>query len=168
METTRRRLASISFFLANWPSRSTRCSSRMRAVRAGVLPSSAVAASPSSIALARMTSCSAVNSGTLPISLRYIRTGSLVGAFSANHVELVHHLDDLDVLVLQHLVDGVDLVGAGVDGRECVEDVLSGEEAAFLAPCDELAHPVWLGFLVRHHAVRYLPRRVRQCPRGCP
>src|SRR6266540_820012 len=89
METTRRRLASISFFLANWPCRSTRCSSRIRMVgsflaAATDLSSSAVAASPSSIAFARMTSCSAVRSGTLPISLRYMRTGSLVGALRAS------------------------------------------------------------------------------------
>src|SRR6266536_1654043 len=31
-----------------------------------------------------MTSCSAVRSGTLPISFRYMRTGSLVGALSAS------------------------------------------------------------------------------------
>src|SRR4029453_19053007 len=88
MDTTRRRLASISFFLASWPCRSVRWSSRSRV---GVslrplsvaLSISAVAASPSSIALARMTSCSAVRSGTLPISLRYMRTGSLVGALRA-------------------------------------------------------------------------------------
>src|SRR5919109_2771959 len=89
MDTTRRRLASISFFLASWPWRSVRCSSRSRggeSLRAPsvVLSISAVAASPSSIALARMTSCSAVRSGTLPISLRYMRTGSLVGALRAS------------------------------------------------------------------------------------
>src|SRR4029453_2731913 len=89
MDTTRRRLASISFFLASWPWRSVRCSSRSR-VGVGLRPLSvalsisAVAASPSSIALARMTSCSAVRSGTLPISLRYMRTGSLVGALRAS------------------------------------------------------------------------------------
>src|SRR5215204_1004758 len=89
IDTTRRRLASISFFLASWPWRSVRWSSRSRV---GVslrplsvaLSISAVAASPSSIALARMTSCSAVRSGTLPISLRYMRTGSLVGAYGAS------------------------------------------------------------------------------------
>src|SRR5215207_1638220 len=89
IDTTRRRLASISFFLASWPWRSVRWSSRSRV---GVslrplsvaLSISAVAASPSSIALARMTSCSAVRSGTLPISLRYMRTGSLVGALRAS------------------------------------------------------------------------------------
>jgi hypothetical protein len=45
--------------------------------------SSLVAASPSSMALASVTSCSAVRSGTLPISLRYMRTGSFVGALRA-------------------------------------------------------------------------------------
>src|SRR5512132_2164052 len=89
IDTTRRRLASISFFLASWPWRSVRCSSRRRvglSLRplSVALSISAVAASPSSIALARMTSCSAVRSGTLPISLRYMRTGSLVGALSAS------------------------------------------------------------------------------------
>src|SRR5215211_3965366 len=89
MDTTRRRLASISFFLASWPWRSVRCSSRSRvgvSLRplSAALSISAVAASPSSIALARMTSCSAVRSGTLPISLRYMRTGSLVGALRAS------------------------------------------------------------------------------------
>src|SRR5215212_3869496 len=75
IDTTRRRLASISFFLASWPWRSVRCSSRRRVE---------VSLRPSSIALARMTSCSAVRSGTLPISLRYMRTGSLVGALRAS------------------------------------------------------------------------------------
>src|SRR5512132_2641024 len=89
IDTTRRRLASISFFLASWPWRSVRCSSRRRvglSLRplSVALSISAVAASPSSIALARMTSCSAVRSGTLPISLRYMRTGSLVGALRAS------------------------------------------------------------------------------------
>ena len=39
--------------------------------------------SPSSIALARTTSSSALRSGTLPISLRYIRTGSSMPTMSA-------------------------------------------------------------------------------------
>ncbi len=39
---------------------------------------------PASIRLARSTSSSAVSSGTLPISLRYMRTGSEVGALSAS------------------------------------------------------------------------------------
>src|SRR5262245_56469157 len=42
---------------------------------------SSVANSPASIRLARSTSWAAVRSGTLPISFRYIRTGSFVGAF---------------------------------------------------------------------------------------
>ena len=37
---------------------------------------SRVASSPASMRLASVTSCSAVSSGTLPISLRYMRTGS--------------------------------------------------------------------------------------------
>ena len=40
--------------------------------------------SPSSIALARTTSSSAVSSATLPISLRYIRTGSSIPIMSAD------------------------------------------------------------------------------------
>src|SRR5512132_268105 len=43
---------------------------------------SSVANSPASIRLARSTSWAAVRRGTLPISFRYIRTGSFVGAFS--------------------------------------------------------------------------------------
>src|SRR6266568_2478902 len=50
IETTRRRFASVSLCLAS--------------------------SSPASIALARVTSCSALSSATRPISLRYIRTGS--------------------------------------------------------------------------------------------
>ena len=42
---------------------------------------SSVANSPASIRRARSTSWAAVSSGTLPISFRYIRTGSFVGAF---------------------------------------------------------------------------------------
>src|SRR5215212_6443429 len=43
---------------------------------------SAVASSPTSIRRARSTSWAAVRSGTFPISLRYMRTGSFVGALS--------------------------------------------------------------------------------------
>ena len=45
---------------------------------------SSVQSSPASIRRARSTSCGALRSGTLPISFRYIRTGSLVGALSAS------------------------------------------------------------------------------------
>ena len=44
---------------------------------------SSMICSPSSIALARTTSSSAVSSATLPISLRYIRTGSSIPIMSA-------------------------------------------------------------------------------------
>ena len=52
---------------------------RLTSARAG----SSTASSPSSIALARTTSSSAVSSATLPISLRYIRTGSSMPMRSA-------------------------------------------------------------------------------------
>ncbi len=44
---------------------------------------SSMICSPSSIALARTTSSSALSSGTLPISLRYMRTGSSMPIMSA-------------------------------------------------------------------------------------
>src|SRR3990170_1082495 len=47
-----------------------------------IMRTRAVENSPASIRRARSTSCGAVSSGTLPISFRYIRTGSFVGAFS--------------------------------------------------------------------------------------
>ena len=63
------------------------CSTRVRRRRSrrsssmpssSAFSSSAVAATPASIFMARSISSAAVNSGTLPISLRYMRTGSPV------------------------------------------------------------------------------------------
>src|SRR4029453_4121668 len=146
MDTTRRRLASISFFLASWPWRSVRCSSRCRvglSLRplSVALSISAVAASPSSIALARMTSCSAARSGL---------AGQLLG------IELVAHLDDLDVLVLQVLQDVVHLLGRDVDRGQRLDDLLVGEEAPLLALGDEVADLVDLRLLGDRHLLRYL------------
>jgi hypothetical protein len=45
---------------------------------------SSVQSSPASIRRARSTSCGAFRRGTFPISFRYIRTGSFVGALSAS------------------------------------------------------------------------------------
>ena len=149
------------------------------------------AASPSSIALARTTSCSAVRSGTLPISLRYMRTGSLVGALRASSssraerasranssaLELVDHLDDLDVLVLQVLQDVVHLLGRRRPGRgpRCL---LVGEEAPLLALGDEVSDLVDLrlfgdGDLLRDLSFRTAPGgsaayRPRRCAGGDP
>ena len=83
MDTTRRRLASMSCCLASMPT----CSMRPRrrfSRRSSSMPSSSarssssVAATPASIFMARSISSAAVSSGTLPISFRYMRTGSPV------------------------------------------------------------------------------------------
>src|SRR6266487_476527 len=74
-------------------------------------------------------------------------------------IELVHHLDDLDVLVLQVLEDVVHLLGRHVDRRQRLDHFFVGEEAAFLSLRDELAHLVDLGFLGHGHLVKYLSCR---------
>ena len=64
MLTTRRRLASVSFFLAIFPTLTS----------SGVAPS----ALPASILLANIISSSADSRGTRPISFKYMRTGSSI------------------------------------------------------------------------------------------
>ena len=80
METTRRRLASISGSLASWPRRTSRWSARRSArdVVAGdlVLGQSLAASVPARIRSASSTSSAASSSLTLPISFRYMCTGS--------------------------------------------------------------------------------------------
>ena len=102
-----------------------------------------MANSPASIRRARSTSCAAVSSGTFPISFRYIRTGSFVGALRRSSsicrcaigVELVAgDLDDLDPLAAQVLLDLrqelLDLLGREVVDRNRFEQVLGGDETA--------------------------------------
>ncbi len=79
IDTTSRRLADVSSRRAASPSlivrRSRRCSSNGSSFqRPSVVSPEATA--PASIRLASSTSSSAVRSGTLPISFRYIFTGS--------------------------------------------------------------------------------------------
>ena len=83
MDTTRRRFASMSCCFASKPTcsmrprrRFSRRSSSMPSSSA--LSSSSMAATPASIFMARSISSAAVSKGTLPISLRYMRTGSPV------------------------------------------------------------------------------------------
>src|SRR5215218_4097254 len=52
-------------------------------------------------------------------------------------VELVDHLDNVDVLVLQLLEDVLHLFGRDVDRGESLDDLFVGEEAALLARDDE-------------------------------
>ena len=133
MDTTRRRLASVSSCLA-----------RM---------------SPRSMRLASETSCWAVSSLTRPISLRYMRTGSVVGtstlrssssaprrhsscslwpssssSSSGSRDDLVDHLD---ALVEQSGVHVLDLLGGEVELGEDLGDVLGGDEAPTAAKLDE-------------------------------
>src|SRR6266540_2350621 len=68
-------------------------------------------------------------------------------------VQLVHHLDDFDVLVGEHLVDVVDLLCGQIDGSERLDHLFGGDEAAFLALDDEIPHLVELGFLGHGHRV---------------
>ena len=83
METTRRRFAEMSCCLASRPTCSMRMRRRCSARVSSISPFSAassfsVASVPASIFMARWTSSSAVSRSTLPISLRYMRTGSPV------------------------------------------------------------------------------------------
>ena len=110
-----------------------------------------LAASPASIRLARETSCSAVSSGTLPISLRYIRTGSLVTGCterSSSAAALVavfpwassSSISSLISSVREQHEDAVDLVGCELDGLELLDYLIGRKAAALLAPGGELAH----------------------------
>ena len=110
--------------------------------------------------------------GQLLVAGRAGLAGELLG------VELVDHLDDLDVLVLQVLQDVVHLLGRDVDRGEGLDDLLVGEEAALLALGDEVADLVDLRLLGDRHLLRYLSFRTapggsaafppRRCARGDP
>ncbi len=105
METTRRRLASIKACFASSPTCSTRVSLRFSRRLSSTLSSSArssssVAATPASIFIARSTSSAAVSNGTLPISFRYILTGSPVSMVTLESVLLRRDFDLLLELVI--------------------------------------------------------------------
>ncbi len=116
--------------------------------------------SPRSMRLARETSCSAVSSGTLPISRRYMRTGSLLAVLMERSslgaalalgllvaraglagACVVHAVgpDHVDAEVVEGHVDVVDLLGREVDVGEDLEDVLGGEVALLLALVEQHA-----------------------------
>ena len=98
-----------------------------------------------SMRLASETSSSAVSSETLPISLKYMRTESLVvvliersslgmtsssGLFSTtSSTQSDLALDDVDAQVGEQVVDVVDLVGGQIDVLQGVGDVVGGEIA---------------------------------------
>ena len=81
METTRRRLASARLCLARSPALIS-FSISFRVSGSGAAPSASISSRafltswPFTMVWARATSCSLVSRSTLPISLRYIRTGS--------------------------------------------------------------------------------------------
>ena len=116
-------------------------------------------ASPRSMRRASETSCSAVSSETLPISRKYMRTGSLLGdltersslapgsssvAGSALGRRAASPLDDVDVEVGEDGVDLLDLLGREFEivQRRC--DVGAVEVAVRLALVDERADLVCL------------------------
>ena len=83
METTSLRFALISCCFASRPTCSIRIRRRCSALESSIFSSSksssfCVASVPASIFIARLTSSDAVRRSTLPISLRYMRTGSPV------------------------------------------------------------------------------------------
>ena len=81
METTRRRLASARFCLARSPALMSFSISRL-ASGSNSTPSASISSSwrlvswPVTMVWARATSCSLVSRSTLPISFKYMRTGS--------------------------------------------------------------------------------------------
>ena len=114
---------------------------------------------PRSMRLAISTSPSRVSSGTVPISRRYMRTGSLVfSSVPGREVELdVLALFQLEILVGAELrpveqidalgADGgdqiVDVVGGGHLLRHHVVDVAVGQIALFLARVDQVCDVVF-------------------------
>jgi hypothetical protein len=97
--------------------------------------------------------------GQLLVAGRAGLAGELLG------IELVDHLDDLDVLVLQVLQDVVHLLGRDVDRGEGLDDLLVGEEAPLFALGDEVSDLVDLRLLGDGHLLRYLS--FRTAPGGC-
>ena len=107
-----------------------------------------------SMRLASDTSSSAVSSGTLPISLRYMRTGSLVGVLTERSSlgmtsssgsasarpagGCLVALDDVDAEVVEEDEDVVDLVGRQIDVLQHVVDVVGVQVALLAALGDEL------------------------------
>ena len=127
-------------------------------------------------ACARSTSSAAVSSGTRPISLRYIRTGSLVGVFSASasssacragaappRPRRLAGLDDLDTLRGEQPEDGVHRLGRQLGGQQGGADLFGGEEAGLLTLRDEVLDLVGLRFSRQggggHDGVRHLLSR---------
>ena len=106
--------------------------------------------------LASETSSSAVSSGTLPISLRYMRTGSLVGVLTERSslgmtsssalaswpscARRLVALEDVDAEVVEEDEDVVDLVGRQVDVLQGVVHVVGVQVALLAALVDQLAH----------------------------
>ena len=133
-----------------------------------------------SMRLASETSSSAVSSGTLPISLRYMRTGSLVGVLTersslgmtsssglapGRRRRHALALEDVDAEVGEEVVDAVDLVGRELDVLQRVGDVVAREVALLAALVDEHADllDAQLGRLGRLVAV-FCERRSRRRP----
>ena len=100
-----------------------------------------------SIRRARETSWSAASSATLPISLKYMRMGSLLAvlievesrslafiAVAAGQRPIA--FDDVDAEVVEEQEDVVDLIGREIDVLQCVADVF-GVQVALTAALDE-------------------------------
>ena len=138
------------------PSRRRTAGASGRSASSSMWRCMAVENSPASIRRARSTSCAALRSGTLPISFRYIRTGSLVGAFSrstsmrtcvaasvSSPGTSMTSMPSARQVLLHLRQELLDLLGGEVVDGDRFEEVLGGDEPA-LAPArgDRLLHLV--------------------------
>ena len=113
---------------------------------------------PRSMRLAIATSPSRVSSGTVPISRRYMRTGSLVlssapGVRSSSGPSLdavaievlvaavrLVGIDDLDACAAKRIEEVVEILGRGDLRRQHLVDLVVEEVALLLADRDQLAY----------------------------
>src|SRR5713226_156761 len=137
-----------------------------------------MARSPRAMRRAIATSPSRVSNGTVPISRRYLRTGSLVlssapavrsssSSSAPSAIErclvppvLLVRVDDLDARAAEGLEQLVELVGGGDVRRQQLVDLVVRQVAFFLVAGDQLPDLVVL-FFDRHV-------RVLRCARGHP
>ena len=127
---------------------------------------------PRSMRLAISTSPSRVSSGTVPISRRYMRTGSLVlssapgvrssssssapspvRSSSLSLAVLLVRVDDLDAGAAERVEQVVELVGRGDLRRQQLVDLVVEQVALFLADGDELPYFVVFFFDRQRHVL---------------
>ena len=126
--------------------------------------------SASSMRLEISTSCSRVSSGTWPICLRYIRTGSsrmssLVSGFSSSSSSVflavlvaidLGRFDDVDLHRAEPRQDGVEFVRVGDPFGQGVVQIVESEVALFLGELDQLTDAALQIVRCERHAIAFM------------